>query len=104
MPRGPGPLAAPAELAAVRDPGPAGGRTAQALQGVGHDLAHVRGGPGAVRSRARREHCDALQGAWHICRPEGLAYALQARRVSTALLFFSFFFFLRSQVVAMLFH
>ncbi|CAB0037073.1 unnamed protein product [Trichogramma brassicae] len=82
MPRGPGQLSAQAQLAALRDTGPAGRRPAQTLQGVGHHGADLRGGPRALRPRARREHHDALSRARHLRRPEGLAHPLQARRVT----------------------
>lgn len=82
MPGGPGLLSEETEFPAVRDPGPAGRRVAQALQRVGYDELNLRGGPRTVRPRTRPQYFGTLQGARHLGSPEGLSHSLQVGRVS----------------------
>lgn len=70
------------ELEAVRDTRTAGGRSAEAVQGMGHDEPDLRGGPGAFRPRAGPQHLRAVQRTRYLGGPKGLAHALQAGRVS----------------------
>ena len=78
MPRGPGLEPAETQLAAVRDPRSAGGRAAHPVQGVGHHLLHLRGGPGALRQSQGPEHRGHVQGDEHRSGPRTLAHSLQS--------------------------
>ena len=78
MSRGPGLESAEAQLAAVRHPRAAGGRAADPVQGVGHHLLHLRGGPRALRPGPGPEHRGHVQGDEHCCRARAFSHSLQS--------------------------
>ena len=82
-PGGPWPEPEKTRFSALPGAGSTGGRLARAVQGMGHNLLHFWGRPGALWEGQRQKHRRPLQRVGDSRRQRVLAHTLQIRKVSS---------------------